>query len=245
MKKIAIIPCYDEDTNRLERIVKTTNGFVDKVLVIDDGNKPRIDVPNCVTLRNKKRKGKGYSLRKGFRYALKNKFDIIITLDGDGEHDPVDIVELEKAIKKNEIVLGQRTAYRSKTRGALNLWSTIWVRLLAPDIKDVGCGFRAIRSDLLKKMHLTSKEFEIEIEMVLEAIKNKAKIGLLRIQTNINNKSNIQFQDYIRINNLFDKWIFKNKNYINSSPFKRGILVTSAFIGLNIGRLILWILQKR
>lgn len=244
MKKIAIIPCYDENITCLERIIKTTNKFVDKILVIDDGNKPQINIPNCVIVRNKKRMGKGYSLRKGFKYALKNKFDIIITLDGDGEHNPADITKIEKEIKKKDVVLGQRTVYKSKTREVLNLWSAFWVRLLNPSIKDVGCGFRAIRKGLLSKMCLTSEGFEIEVEMVLESIRNKAAVGLIQLKTNPNKKSHVKIKDYIQINNLFDKWVLKNKDYINIPPFKKRILTASAFIGLNIGRLAKWMSQQ-
>jgi len=244
MRKIAIIPCYDEDIDCLIKIVKVTSKFVDKVLIIDDGNKLQTSIDNCLVFKNKKRMGKGYSLRKGFRYALKNKFDLIITLDGDGEHNPADIIKFENKIKENDIILGQRSVYRSKIRKILNHWSSVWIKLLTPGINDANCGFRAIKRSLLRNMYLTSDGFEIEIEMILEAIKNKAKIGLVQIQSNINKKSNIKPKDCIETNNLFDKWVLKNKNYININPFKKRIIVTSAFIGLNISQLIKWLLQK-
>lgn len=244
MKKIAIIPCYNVDIQNLKKIVKTINKFVNPVLVIDDGSKRKISIKDCILLRNDKRRGKGYSLRKGFQYALKNNFDVIIILDGDGEHNPEDIIKFEEKIRQNDFVLGQRDVYRSKIRKMLNQWSTIWIRLLIPGIKDANCGFRAIKSSLLRRMNLTSNEFEIEIEMVLEAIKNKAEIGLVQIQSNINKKSNIKLQDCIKTNNLFDQWLLKNKSYINISPFKKRILTISAFTGLNIGRLAEWISQQ-
>jgi len=245
MKKIAIIPCYNVNTENLKKIVETTNEFVDSILIVDDGSKFKINVPNCICFRNKERKGKGYSLKKGFQYALKNGFDVIITLDGDGEHNPKDITKFYEQIKKNDFVLGQRMIHRSKIRKILNQWSTIWLKLLIPKVKDTNCGFRAIKSDLLKKMNLTSNEFEIEIEMILEAVKNNAKIESVDIQTNTNNKSNVRFLNYIKINNLFDEWVLRNKNSMNFSLLKRSFLVTGAIVGLSVGKLIELYLSKK
>jgi hypothetical protein len=245
MKKIAIIPCYNVNTENLKKIVETTNEFVDSTLIVDDGSKFKINIPDCICVRNKERKGKGYSLRKGFQYALKSGFDVIITFDGDGEHNPKDLIKFYEKIKENDFVVGQRTIYRSKIRKILNQWSTIWLKLLIPEIKDTNCGFRAIKSDLLRKMNLTSNEFEIEIEMVLEAVKNKAKIESVNIQTNINNRSNVKFLNYIKMNNLFDEWVLRNKNCLDFSLLKIGLLVPSAAVGLGVGKLIESYLSKK
>ncbi|MAG50864.1 hypothetical protein CL621_04480 [archaeon] len=245
MKKIAIIPCYNVNIENLKKIVETTNKFVDYILIMDDGDESKINISGCTIIRNKERKGKGYSLKKGFQYALENGFDVIITLDGDGEHNPEDITKFYEQIKKSDFVVGQRKIYRSKIRKILNQWSSIWLNLLIPKIKDTNCGFRAIRSGLIRKMNLTSNEFEIEIEMMLEAVRNNAKIESVDIQTDINDKSNVKFLNYIKINNLFDKWVLRNKDCMNFSLLKKSFLVSSAAVGLGIGKLIELYLSKK
>lgn len=71
MKVIGIIPAYNE--KNIEKIAGKSARLVDKLLVIDDGSDyPVKKSGKYLVLRNSKNKGKGYSLKRGFGYALKN-----------------------------------------------------------------------------------------------------------------------------------------------------------------------------
>ena len=236
MKTIAIIPCYNENHETVQDVVDRTKEYVDEVLVIDDGSKIPIELKNCKILRNEPNRGKGFSLIRGFDYGKRNNFDVLITLDSDGEHLPEEIPLFLEKIKNYDFVIGQRKSYRSFKRKALNYFATFWFMLLIPGIRDMYCGFRTIKIEKLKEMEINDSNFELEPEMLLDAVKKKIKIGFVDIKTNPLEKSHLKFENYLRTNNMYDRWILENYKYLNFG--KRLILVPSAYIGLKITKLL-------
>ncbi len=236
MRVLAIIPAHNEE--RVVDVAIDSSRFVNKVLVVDDGSGfPVRKSRRYIILRNNKRRGKGYSLRRGFDYAIRKGYDIVIAIDGDREHDPKAIPLFLKGIKSSDIVIGQRTAYRSFQRSFLNEWAGFWVRLLLP-IRDTQCGFIALRTDLLKRLKLTSQGFSINLEILLEAFKNNAEMGFVPLKKTDKKSSYVTFKDYIRINNMFDKWVIENYKYLRISILKKILLLSAAIIGGAFGRLI-------
>ena len=235
-KALLIIPTYNEEKS-IKEVLIAAKKYIKDILVINDCSTDNTvkEIKKVILIKNKENKGKGYSLRKGFIYAINHNYDVIITMDADGEHNPKDIPLLLEKIKKTDIVVGERNIFRSKKRRLLNYWTNLWVRLMLPYLKDTQCGFRAIKLDLLKKMNLTSNNFEIELEMLLEALKNKAKIAKFNITYSPVRTSKMGFRDYIKINNLFDRWIIKNHKFLNINKFKKISLIISAYCGLTIG----------
>ena len=242
MKILAIIPSYNEKISILREVVTETKKYVDKVLVIDDGSKEKLKLgfKGITVLRNEPNKGKGYSLLRGLKYAVDNKYDVAITLDGDGEHRPYEISQFLKKIKKYDFVVGQRKSYRSFKRKFLNSFATFWFALLIPGIKDMYCGFRAIKIDSYKKMNLQGSGFELEPEMLLESVKNNISIGYVNNETTPLNKTNLKAEDYLRTNELYDRWILRNHRSLRVNFIKKSFLRFSAHTGLFITKIIKW-----
>jgi len=243
MKSLAIIPAYNEDINVLKGVAKETKKHVDGVLVIDDGSKQKVKL-NVKVLRNEPNMGKGKSLLRGFDYALKNKYDVAITLDADGEHKAHQIPEFLNKIKKYDYVVGQRMSYRTLERRFINSFATFWFTLLIPGIKDMYCGFRAIKLSAFKKMEFKGARFELEPEMLLECIKNNISIGYQEVETDPLAKTNFKFSDYLRTNELYDKWVLKNHRCIKANFIKKTFLIVSALIGLILTKVLKWVLRK-
>lgn len=242
MKVIGIIPAYNE--KGIEKIADKSARFVDKLLVIDDGSDfPVKKSGKYIVLRNNQNRGKGYSLKRGFGYALKNGYDAVITLDGDGEHEPEEIPLFLKKIGENDIVIGQRANYRSLQRNILNKWAGFWLRLLLPSVKDTQCGFAALKTDLLKKLEITSSGFSINLELLLEAFKNNAKFGFIALKTAQKKVTHVTLRDYVKINNLFDRWVIKNYGDIKITSTKKILILNAAVIGLIFGGILEWILE--
>ncbi len=238
MNTICIIPAYNENSVKLQYFVNIAKKYVDRVVVIDDGSDDKLDLRNCILLKNNENKGKGYSIRKGFDYTIKNNYDVVITMDGDGEHDPREIPVLLKGLKhKKGLVIGTRKKHRSFIRTILNFWTNFWANQIT-SIKDVSCGFRAIDIKSLKKLSLKSNKFEIDLELILECYKQNIKITSLPVKSNKYGKSKVYFKDYVEINNFFDKWVLENINYVELNFFKRLFLLISVRIGLCIGNLM-------
>lgn len=237
-KVVAVIPAYNEEKN-LKSLLKEIKKYIKNVIIVADGStdntalvakKNGALVPNPVT-----RRGKGNAIIRGIGFSKKLSPDVIIFMDSDGEHEPKYIPHFLELLKNNDFVVGQRVFYRSEHRRLVNKFNNFWMNLIIPQITDMQCGFRAVKMSLLKKMNLTSKNFQIEQEMVLEAVRNKAKIKGIDIKSKPKSKTNLKTLDYLQINNFFDKWIIKNYKYLGLSFSKKIMLLPSVVIGLSIG----------
>lgn len=244
MKTIAIIAAYNEDEVLLQSIINFANNYVDEVLIIDDASNLKLKLANCILFRNLNNKGKGYSLRRGFEYAIFNKFDIIITMDADGEHDPKDIPILLKPFLLNNFkgqIVGKRKKFRSVFRTLLNFWCNFWMRFIIKEINDFASGFRSIDIESLKKLKLESNDFDIDLEITLETAKNRIKNKSVTVSSVIktNRKSFVKVKNYLLMNNFFDYWVLRNINKLKFSFIKRFILIIACIIGLMCGKILL------
>ena len=86
MKILAAIPCYNEGL-AIGSVVLKASRHVDEVLVVDDGS---IDdtAAGAVVVAHEENNGYGAAIRSCFNYAKTNNADIMVILDGDGQHDP-------------------------------------------------------------------------------------------------------------------------------------------------------------
>ena len=112
MKTVAVIPAHNEEESIAEVVEKTRN-FVDSVVVVDDGsvdNTFRNAEKADITLRHVVNMSKGLALLTGIEAALKEDADIIVTLDGDNQHDPTDIPRFVNILKEEnlDIIFGSR-----------------------------------------------------------------------------------------------------------------------------------------
>lgn len=179
---MAIIPAYDESQNIAE-IVAETSKYVSSVIVVDDGshdNTAELAASmNAKVIRNRYNAGKGASLKRGLVECLKYNPDIVVTLDGDGQHDPSDIPKLLEPIEKEEadIVIGSRYGksvvkmemprYR---RFGLSFIDFMNKNLVKSPVKDTQSGFRVYARDVLSMMaHYSSAGFGAETEQLAAA----------------------------------------------------------------------------
>ena len=110
MSNVAVLlPAYNEEVSIASMIILSSK-YADEVIVIDDGSTDRTSEVSkragATVLRHKTNQGKGAALKTGFKYA--EKYDVIVTLDADGQHNPSEIPNLVKPIEegKADIVNG-------------------------------------------------------------------------------------------------------------------------------------------
>jgi glycosyltransferase involved in cell wall biosynthesis len=190
---IVIIPSHNE-ARTIGRIVRDIVKIGLSALVIDDGSydnteREALDA-GAMVKRNTRNLGKGISIRKGIRYIFdKTKYEWMVMMDGDGQHDPADIPALMEATHegKVDIVIGNRMT-QTHAMPFSRYWTnkfTSWVlsRMCGQEIPDSQCGYRLIRIDALRGLKLTSAKYDIESEIIIEAAEENLKIKSVPIRT--------------------------------------------------------------
>lgn len=192
MKICVLIPSYNE-SKTISSLVKRIKSRGLDVLVVDDGSTDNTSEiaqhSGAGVLRYQKNKGKGASLKEGFRYILKKDYDAVITMDGDGQHSPEDIPKfIDTAVNPDtDMVVGNRM---SVSRGmpftrrlTNNLMSWFISKICRQKIADSQCGFRLIKRRAFKHLKLVSDNYEIESEMLIETSRQGLGIKFIPIQT--------------------------------------------------------------
>jgi glycosyltransferase involved in cell wall biosynthesis len=114
-KKCIIIPAYNEGNNisSVIRDIREYSGNAD-IIVIDDGSKDFTAViaeeAGAFVIRHPFNMGYGVALQTGYKYAVEQDYDVLVQMDGDGQHKAKYIQELFKQAecKDCDVVLGSR-----------------------------------------------------------------------------------------------------------------------------------------
>ena len=176
-----VIPALDEQTtirNVAERALRQT----DWVIVVNDGSSDAtaqaLDGLPVTLLSNPRTLGKAASLWRGMAIALAEDADAVVTLDGDGQHEPEDVPRLLAAWRERPeaIVIGARQWRRHavpKMRYFANRFANFWVAWAAGyAIPDSQSGFRLYPAQILKRLrvaHDADARFCFESEVLIEA----------------------------------------------------------------------------
>jgi glycosyltransferase involved in cell wall biosynthesis len=193
LDKICIlIPAYNAQET-LGFVLKKIGPPKGDIMVVDDGSSDetkRAALENgAKLLEHPFNLGKGAALRTGFQYALQKDYQVIITLDADGQHDPAEIPFLLKIFRsvKPDILIASRAAEFGKMTFLRRFWNRLGVkavsRLCHSDITDSQSGFRLIRTDVLKKVDFSTSRFETELELLIKACKRGFSVLSVPINT--------------------------------------------------------------
>lgn len=197
MKLLIIIPAYNEEQiigqvlkllprkirgiNKLDRIV-IDDGSTDKTAEIAREN-------NTKVLSHMINRGLGGALGTGLEYARINSFDIAVTFDADGQHNPSDIKKVIQPILKNkaDIVIGSRLKnkkgmpwYRVLGNFLLNIITYIFFGLWSTDTQS---GLRAFSHKAIEKIQIETNRMEVSSEIINKIKKNRLKYAEAPIQT--------------------------------------------------------------
>ncbi len=184
-----IVPAFNEGP-RIIGVIKGIRKHSKNIVVVDDGSKDNtyriISKENVHYIRNIINIGKGAALKTGCDYAINNGAEIIIALDGDGQHDPAEIPNFLHEIEKGKkIVFGYREGRKSMP---LILRYGNWfinkvTRLLyGVKLKDTQSGYRAFTASAYNKIRWKSADYSMESEMIANLGKHKMKYGEIPIK---------------------------------------------------------------
>src|SRR4029077_17116204 len=125
----------------------------------------------------------GAALASAFQYAVQSEFEVLVTADCDGQHEPARIPVLLEAIHDGAIVRGSRylREFRQNTgpapedRRAINRTITTELnQLLGLNLTDAFCGFKAYRREALARLHVTETGWGMPLQLWVQA----ARLGL-------------------------------------------------------------------
>jgi glycosyltransferase involved in cell wall biosynthesis len=239
----AVIPAYNEEI-AIGSVVMGTKKYVNHVIVVDDGsidNTAEIaKMAGAEVIKHPNNIGKGAALKTGFGNV--KDADIILTLDGDGQHHPEDIPKLLKPIENGEadVVNGSRYLGKNNTRTPIyrRLGQTVLDKATnmdsGLDITDSQSGFRAFAKYTIPAFRFNQNGFFIESEMLIDAANfgsriKEVEIGVTYDQENIHKKNPVSHGVSVLVGILQDME-FNRPLYYFTIP---GLILIS--IGLILG----------
>ena len=183
------IPCYNEEV-AIGSLVLRASQYADKVVVLDDGSADKTAevarLAGADVLVHSTNCGKGTSVRDLFGYATEQGFDILVILDGDGQHNPDDIPKLTRPLIRDEadLVNGSRylnggrnytPRYRRFGQIVLDMFTKLGVsrKVLVTDTQS---GFRAFSMKTAAIFQFSSPSLAIDSELLMDAAKAQLRI---------------------------------------------------------------------
>ena len=187
---IALIPAYQEGP-RIARVVEGARTYL-PVLVVDDGSTDdtadTAESAGATVVRQLPNQGKGAALREGFRRALADGFDAVVTLDADGQHDPSEIPRFLAPFEASrpELIVGRRdfSAMPPVRRISNEVGGLIFSAAVGRRIPDNQSGYRLIGRRLMTSL-LDSREdgFAFEVEMIARCLALRLPVAWVPIST--------------------------------------------------------------
>jgi glycosyltransferase involved in cell wall biosynthesis len=189
-KILALIPAYNEAL-RIAKVITGARNHL-PVLVVDDGSTDetaiQAETSGATVLRQIPNQGKGVALRAGFRWAIDEGYDAVLTLDADGQHDPTEIPKFLEVCHTNQadLIIGARDFSQMplvrRLANSLGRWTFSWA--LGQPVQDNQSGYRLISRRLLEVL-LTSDEqgFEFEVEMIVTCVQQSFGLEWVPIRT--------------------------------------------------------------
>jgi glycosyltransferase involved in cell wall biosynthesis len=162
-KILAIVPAFNECGNigRTVEEIRKTAPDVD-ILVIDDGSgdatAEEARQAGGMVISLPFNLGIGAAVQTGFQYAQKNKYDIAVQIDGDGQHDPAFLAKIVDPVRRDETDMAVASRFLEKTGGfqssfsrrvGINFFVHLINGLTGVKINDPTSGFRAYNKKMI------------------------------------------------------------------------------------------------
>jgi dolichol-phosphate mannosyltransferase len=192
---LVAIPIYNESAY-IDTVLSEVAQYASHVLVIDDGStdatpahlaRHRVEV-----IRHAENRGYGRSMQDMFRWATIDRFDWLITMDCDEQHEPSAIPTFIDRINRDEadIISGSRYMQSCplddappEDRRRINQLLTREINdRLHLQLTDSFCGFKAYRVAALKNLVLDVDGYEFPMQFWVQAVAHRLRIEELPVR---------------------------------------------------------------
>jgi dolichol-phosphate mannosyltransferase len=188
MRTLTAIPVYNEAAH-VRQVLAEVRRYARDILVVNDGSTDgtaellaverdilRVDHPA--------NRGYGAALVSAFDFALRHDYDVLVTMDCDGQHEPSRIPVLLEAIHDCDIVSGSRYLrdFRQDTPAPTDrrfINATITREINARyglNLTDAFCGFKAYRREALARLSITEHGWGMPLQLWVQAARQGLRV---------------------------------------------------------------------
>ena len=179
MKITVGIPAFNEEKN-IASIISRLKVFTDSIIVCDDGSSDMTakiaEDMGAILVKHPKKLGYGAAIRTIFLKAKELESDVLVTIDGDGQHQIMDVEKILKPIEKNQadIVIGSRfldkksdvPKYREL---GINVITKVTNVSIKNKITDAQSGLRAYSNKVLSEITPSDSGMGISTEILIKS----------------------------------------------------------------------------
>lgn len=185
-----IIPVYNEEENIAEVLkgIQEVLGSACRIIVVDDASEDKtVEVARAngaEVIVHPYNMGNGASIKTGLRQA---RADIVVLMDGDGQHKPEDIPNLLNEIDKFDMVIGARKFSGFSWRNLANIiYNAFACYVTQFKIEDLTSGFRVVKRDIaVKFLYLLPNTFSYPATLTLAFLKTGRAIKYVPISPSL------------------------------------------------------------
>jgi len=198
-KIIAAIPCFNEE-RCIGSVVLKTKKFVSSVIVIDDGSTDATaevaEAAGASVHQHDRNRGYGAAIRSALEKGKQLGADVLVIVDGDGQHDPKDIPKLVKPLIDGEadVVIGSRFLGQGKKppfyrRVGQRVLTTVTNVGSGQKVSDSQSGFRAYSAKALNALNLAEDGMSVSSEIQFAIGKSGLKVKEVPIDVTYEGKA--------------------------------------------------------
>jgi glycosyltransferase involved in cell wall biosynthesis len=178
---LAALPVYNE-AGSVNQVLDEVLKYATDVLAVNDGSTDGTDRlldgrRDISVIHHAKNRGYGAALKTAFQHAIHEGYEVVVTLDCDGQHQPKRIPQFVSACREVDIVSGSR--YLKKCDGdsvppaqrlMINKQITKTINdLFHWNLTDAFCGFKAYRTEALEKLDIAVEGYAMPLELWVQA----------------------------------------------------------------------------
>ena len=233
-----IIPTYNNAAS-LAAVIRDVSEYSDHIIVVNDGSTDETaavveSFPYVQYISHSPNVGKGWALRKAFKYALEQDYKFAIAIDSDGQHFAKDLPAFVEKLQvvQDAIIIGSRNMEQSSVPGGSSFghkFSNFWFKVeTGKNCPDTQSGYRAYPLLLLKDMRFYTRKYEFEIEVLVRAVWKGLKIDAIPVTVYYPPKEERvshfrPYKDFIRVGLLNSVLVIIAFLYIKPRDFFRAI----------------------
>jgi len=185
LRILTALPVYNE-VRHLKPVLAEVRKYCDHILVVDDGSHDGtpelLDAEeNLHVIHHTQNLGYGAGLRSAFEFAQCERYDVLVTIDCDGQHQPCLIPHLARALEEPDavdIVSGSRylksftgDSTPPAARKAINMKiNELLAEELGLHVTDSFCGFKAYRVSSLSSLDVTEPGYAMPMQFWVQVV---------------------------------------------------------------------------